>query len=75
LYYEADVSCLLKSHSENETLQEQNLIVEHDAIINFLNCDEPLKSHKNVTLLTKRKIYYILNTDIIKISLSVRDDK
>jgi len=28
-----------------------------------------------VSLLTKREIYFMLSTDIIKISLFVRDDK
>jgi len=37
--------------------------------------DEALKSYKNVSLLTKRKVYFMLITDIIKISLFVRDDK
>ena len=40
-----------------------------------IKTDESLKCHKNVSLLTKRKIYFMLNTDIIKISLFVRDDK
>jgi hypothetical protein len=37
--------------------------------------DELVKSHKNVSLLTKRECYFILSTDIIKIYLFVRDDK
>ena len=41
----------------------------------YFNEDEHVKRHKNVSLLTKREIYFILNTDIIKISLFVRDDK
>ena len=40
-----------------------------------IKTDEPLKSNLNVSLLTKRKICFMLNTDIIKISLFVRDDK
>ena len=40
-----------------------------------IKTDESLKCHKNVSLLTKRKICFMLNTDIIKISLFVRDDK
>jgi len=37
--------------------------------------DEPAKSHKNMSLLTKREICFMLSADIIKISLFVRDDK
>jgi hypothetical protein len=40
-----------------------------------IKTDEPVKSNLNVSLLTKRKICFMLNTDIIKISLFVRDDK
>ena len=40
----------------------------------YFNEDEPVKSHKNVSLLTKQEIYFILSTDIIKISLFVRND-
>ena len=36
---------------------------------------EPVKSHKNVLFRVKREIYFILKTDIIKISLFVRDEK
>ena len=36
---------------------------------------ESVKSHKNVSLLTKREICFMLSTDIIKISIFVRDDK
>ena len=39
-----------------------------------IKTDESLKCHKNVSLLTKRKICFMLNTDIIKISLFVLDD-
>ena len=39
-----------------------------------IKTDEPVKSNLNVSLLTKRKICFMLNTDIMKISLIVRDD-
>jgi hypothetical protein len=41
----------------------------------MIKFDDPVKSQKNVSLLTKREIYSMLNTDIIKITLFVRDDK
>jgi hypothetical protein len=46
-------------------------------VLTFLSLiiDEPLKNHKNVSLLTKREIYFMLSTDVSKISLFVRDDK
>jgi len=44
-------------------------------IISRVKVDEPVKSHKNVSLLTKRECYFNLSTDIIKISLFVGDDK
>ena len=37
--------------------------------------DEAVKGHKKVSLLTKREMGFKLSTDIIKISLFVRDDK
>ena len=39
-----------------------------------IKTDESLKCHKNVSLLTKREICFMLISDIIKISLFVRDD-
>ena len=40
----------------------------------YFNEDEHVKRHKNVSLLTKWEVYFILSTDIIKISLFVRND-
>ena len=37
--------------------------------------DEPVKSLRNVSYREKREICFMLSTDIIKISLFVRDDK
>jgi hypothetical protein len=50
---------------------------DNKRVLPFLSLiiDEPLKSHKNVSLLTMREVYFMLSTDVSKISLFVRDDK